>query len=132
MTPRRITIILMVVSLVALLGWDIWVIATQEINEGGTISEIVRDWAVDWWIIAYACGVLIGHWFLTNDKITNAGMKWTAPRLGWATVPVLGLDLLCFIAEEERSMYWLPIPVLYGVLIGYLFWATMPRKSKGA
>lgn len=132
MNTRKITIVTMAISAIALIAWDVYVILTQEAGGGGTISEILRDWSVDIWTIPFAVGVLVGHWFLTNPKIEAIGMKWTGPRLLGGAAPVVVWDVLHNIAELTLSEWWLPLPVAYGILIGYLFWATMPRKSKGA
>jgi len=53
--------IVLVVSLVGFIIWDIWLAADR--IEGNTISEVVRKVSKPHPMIPFALGVLIGHWY---------------------------------------------------------------------
>lgn len=58
---RRWTVILMIVATCGLVAWD--VLAAANRTQGDTISEIIRDWSSEHPILAFAAGLLCGHWF---------------------------------------------------------------------
>jgi hypothetical protein len=59
MTPRKITILLVLASIVILGGWDIVVAANSQ--SGDTISEIVLEASLRRPIIPFLAGVVSGH-----------------------------------------------------------------------
>ena len=69
MNVRRVTQILILVVLAALGGWDIFAAQT----EGGTISEVVRTFAYGHPIVAFALGVVVGHWFWGREPDGQGG-----------------------------------------------------------
>ena len=64
MDTKLITTIIMIVTVIGLVGWDIYVAATPV--GGDTISEIIRQSAKNHPMIPFVLGVLIGHWFWTH------------------------------------------------------------------
>lgn len=65
---RRITVVVVLVAVVLLVGWDVYAVATRE--DGATISEVLRDGAASNPFVSFAFGVLMGHlfWPLRRDS----------------------------------------------------------------
>lgn len=115
---RKITGIVMVIFVVALLGWDLFV--AIEPTQGDTISEIMRDYSAGHPLIPTSIGVLSGHFFWPKKERING--VWTAVLLS-----VVGLSLL--LSGFIFSLNWPPMyPFIGGVLIGHLVWAQTPAK----
>ena len=128
MKSRTITIILTVIIVTIITVWDVYVAFNDE--KGDTFSAVIREWAGVVWTIPYIFGVLMTHWFTTNDRITNKNFKWTLPRLAAGTAPVVAWDLIRYFFQIEVPFDLMIIPLIYGCIIGYFFWATMPRDMK--
>ena len=60
---RVLTVIVTLIA--ALIGWDIYLAADEK--EDNTISQLIRDISHDHPMIAFALGVLVGHWLWDND-----------------------------------------------------------------
>ena len=61
MTPRKLTIILILVAIVTLGGWDIYVASNEA--SGDTISEIILEASLRRPIIPFVFGIVCGHLF---------------------------------------------------------------------
>jgi len=66
MNTKKITMGVIIAAIVGLVGWDVYVGFTP--TEGDTISEVIREMAYRYPIIAVAAGILVGHWFWSKRK----------------------------------------------------------------
>ncbi len=64
-TTQAITACVIGSAIVLLVAYDIWA-RLREKNADSTISAVVRDWSFKYPIIAFAFGVLMGHFFWQN------------------------------------------------------------------
>ena len=63
MSDKLQTILVLGVSTVVLVAWDIWVAVRPP--KGDTITSIIRGWATKHPVVPFALGVLMGHLFWT-------------------------------------------------------------------
>ena len=92
--PITVVIIIGSVLIAAIIGIDIY-LAADKIT-GNTWSEIIRMWAKATPIIAWACGVLSGHFFHPIDNFKPIlGQPNSIALLIWlsAVVGIVGLGL---------------------------------------
>lgn len=62
---KKKNVVITIVAVVsAIIGWDIYLAADD--TEGNTISNLVTEASEESPIIAFALGVLVGHWFWTS------------------------------------------------------------------
>jgi len=62
---KKNNVIITIVALVAVvIGWDVYLAADDK--EDNTISDLVTEASEESPIIAFAIGVLCGHWFWNN------------------------------------------------------------------
>lgn len=115
----KATVVLVVVAMAALIGWDIYV-ATNDVR-GDTISEIFLFTASTHPSLVMAFGVLIGH--LTWPR--EDPIFWRKPH----TAILLGSSICVLLAVEMFvSIMVLPIaPLLVGIPLGHWLW---PQKSR--
>lgn len=67
---RRITTVLLLVTIAVLVGWDIYVAANE--HSGDTISEIVLAVSLKRPAIPFAVGFVCGHLFWPQSKDDGA------------------------------------------------------------
>lgn len=63
---KRNVITTIVAIVAAVIGWDIYLAADDK--KENTISDLVTEASEESPIIAFAIGVLIGHWFWSQDE----------------------------------------------------------------
>lgn len=128
MNLRRPTIIIIVLSTIALAAYDVWPLLTEV--EGDTISEVLRDWAPRHPFVPLALCVLIGHWFIHIPG-------WTRPKHGPKALALLGVLVLAgaTLAPSVGVSIWIPAVVTgpIGLALGATLWSLeAPRKDRGA
>ncbi len=63
---KNITKVLLLIVLAALVGYDVWVMAT--VGQDASISKTIIDWGLNYPMVPFAFGVLIGHFFWQLKK----------------------------------------------------------------
>jgi uncharacterized membrane protein len=66
MTTKKITVIVILTAIVALIGWDIYAVANSE--SGDTISHVVLAASLKRPAIPFAVGFICGHLFWPQGK----------------------------------------------------------------
>lgn len=101
----------------ALIVYDIVVAATPP--GGDTLSEVIRDFARNWFFIPLTAGVLMGHWFWNTRKVSMG--VWRYWVLGAIGCVALVID---FIAPIRMFPI---VPFLLGIPLGHFLW---PQQSE--
>jgi uncharacterized membrane protein len=122
MNTKLITAIIVIVTILGLIAWDIWVVI--EPTPGDTVSEIFLGFAYSHPFSSFALGVLCGH--LTWPRTFNSNYKWTIlAALIINSVAILVLDLSGILPRM------LPIiPLAVGIPIGHLLWPQPKSRAK--
>lgn len=121
MGTKAWTKLILVVTTLGLIGYDIWV--AQEPTEDDTISEVMNLIGNNWPIIPFAWGVLTAHLFTRKnwkDQRTTSPLRYV--YLGASGVVVLAGSWLGFL-PDVGMVPWL----LAGSLAG---WALWPQFSQ--
>jgi hypothetical protein len=117
---RRITQILILVSVALWIAWDIY--ATQ--THGATESEVIRDWQLAYPGVSWGVGVVFGHLvFLRKKRIVAGGL--TGPLI----LGVLSCAVVAFTLLVDLSWHWVPGLGAGGVAAGHFLWAQKPKES---
>ena len=103
--------------LAILLGIDVY-LATNNVP-GDTWSQLLRRWGEGTPLIAWTCGVLMGHWFHPDSWKPLLGQPTSVMILIWFTV-TLGIIGLGFRAIGHPLPSWMVL--LPAFLAGGLFW----------
>lgn len=111
MTLRKATIWLVVSTLIVWIGWDLYAVA-----EGGldaTESDVIRDASQSFEALAFAGGVVGGHWWISREKPAIRGR---------ARFAVLGLLAASSIALALFTKLPTAIYLFAGLASGHLLW----------
>jgi hypothetical protein len=115
----RVVISVVVLGLIA---WDVYVFI--EPSEGDTISEATLSWAWRSAFVAFALGVLGGHF--TWPRCASARFrKWSAIGLAIVGVLLIVGDVLNFTPNVMPIWYFVP-----GVIAGHLFWPQQQMEAR--
>jgi len=125
MDPRTVTLIVMAVSAVLLIGWDIVVAFFNKVpNKKDTISGIMFGASLKVWTLPYAFGVLGGHLFMPGVFLDT--VRW------WGLVLMTGLGIALALfgilrGHQLSQAKWRIALRAYGLLnagiaMGWLFW----------
>jgi len=111
---RLATIILIIVSAVIIIGWDIFVYIKA--GSIATESNVLKDWNNAFCFIAYAYGVIGGHWFI-NQK--TGAKRWKIYTMIGISVSVLTFSIVAYFTNMviPTDMY-----LLLGYLVGKYLW----------
>lgn len=123
MTPRKVTVGIVLGVVVLLIAWDL-VVATNAVD-GDTISEVVAGWSWRWSTVPYGVGVVAGHLFWPRFSYITPKMHKRNIIALWAlSVGVLLADVL---GPGTLMPIW---PFCYGVFMGRFFWAQRARRRE--
>lgn len=116
-----VTIVVMIVVIAALVGWDLFVIFGNKIgNEIDTISGRMRIWSQTILFFPWAWAVLFGHFFAPKAFIASS--KITVPILGALTIAIALLSLFFKGADTVSSWFLFFIILNVGALAGAFLW----------
>lgn len=120
MNTKTITISVMLLGIIAWIGWDIYV-ATNSIR-GDTISEITLGVSYSWSIIPFMGGVLVGHlWWPSTVRFHKT------TRL----IILLSTCLGVFIVDRIFVKEFIPaVPLFFGIFAGHYFWPQVKKETK--
>jgi hypothetical protein len=118
---RRVTAVLIVVTVAALIAWDVFVFV--EPTEGDTISEVVLAWAWKSAFVPFALGVLGGH-FTWPRPASSAFRKWSAVGLLVFGLALLSADVLGWTPDVMPVIYFVP-----GIVAGHVFWPQQQMEA---
>jgi hypothetical protein len=86
-----------------------------------TESQVLRDWAWKWSTVPLIAGILCGHWFGNQVKVSGSAWINAVPiLLGYILWDML---LQKFAKESLEKWYRYPlIHVVVGILVGMFLW----------
>jgi len=120
--PRQWTILVMVVTCLWIIGWDIYVAFFNQVpNRQDTISGILLSWAERVWALPYAAGVLMGHLFCPALGGPVLGSVWSTLLLLLTGLLVAGVGR----KFRQLNIGWTwqgPVLVCLGVFAGHFLW----------
>ena len=105
---RLATIIIIIVSAVVLISWDIFVFV--KVGSVATESNVLKDWNSAIGFIAYAYGVIGAHWFINQE---SGAQRWKIYTMIGISVTMLILSIVFYFTKTV-------IPADVNLLIGYL------------
>jgi len=125
MEPRTITLIVMAVSAVLLIGWDIVVAFFNKVpNDKDTISGITYGASLKVWTIPYAVGVLCGHLFMPGVFLDT--VRWWGVSILLAVGIGFGVFSLLRGKHLSQSKWRIALrgygTLNAGIVMGWLFW----------
>jgi len=114
---RQATIVLILVSLVVWIGWDIYAVVTA--GAVATESVVIRDASQVFEALAFGGGVVAGHWWISR----NTGPAIARPKNFYV------LGALGAIAAVVSVFFALPTSVFLGLglIAGHLLWPLSGR-----
>lgn len=121
MSRKMTTLFIIAIGAVVWIGWDI-IVAIND-TPGDTISEIVLEFSIKWWILPWAFGVLIGHLFWPGNHLkyfTYWGSKFVLIISGLVLLLLNALIIEC--TDFENDGYLSIIMVIVGILWGRALW----------
>ena len=112
---RLSTIIIIIVSAVIIIGWDIFVYIKA--GSIATESNIIKDWNNVIQFISYAYGVIGGHWFINNHY--GSAQRWKIFTMIGISISMLILSVVFYFAK-----IYIPsdIFLLVGYFVGKYLW----------
>jgi hypothetical protein len=111
MTLRNITITVLVAAVVILVGWDLVAVAVGGV--AATESDVIRDASQKLEGIAFAGGVIAGHWWLPRQLplVRGPGRFYI---LGAMAVAAVGISIM---VQMPMSLF-----LVAGLGAGHLLW----------
>lgn len=118
---RRATGAILIFPLAVWLVWDVFV-ATNEVKDD-TISEITRDLSHYLYVVPYALGGIMGHFFLNKKDLGEGRPNRFKTWLG----TVLFVFVLSFFLPNLHYMN--TAMLIAGFVIGAFLWPQGPRSK---
>jgi hypothetical protein len=119
-TARKISIGFLVIGLGLMTLWDVYPALTPEL--GDTISEVVRDGSWSFYVLPYACGILMGHFFVNKKDRSSRN------------IPALWVSAGMIAARDALQIASFPggnsLALLLGIAAGAIWWPQAPAKEK--
>lgn len=71
MSKKKATVIFILVAILAIAGWDVYVIASAGFES--SISHVMIEWSYKYPIFTFLMGVVMGHlfWRMSDSPTTN-------------------------------------------------------------
>lgn len=121
MTARHVTKLLILLTALVLLIWDVIAVLNREPND--TISAVIAGWSWKWQSVPFGAGVLVGHLFWpSRSKRSSCEVRAEAIALTVVSVAVIGIDV--WIIGVVVPL----IPLIAGILAGRLLWSQGPKR----
>lgn len=125
MSARLISSVLIVVTLIVWILWDIY--AALFGGPGATESEVIRDWASYHPSIAVGLGTVAGHWFINRPPIKDDDWRMASMIVCWSTLATF--MLFDFVTQLFTAYPIYPLLTFaVGMGMGALLWPMAPAK----
>lgn len=104
-----------ITTIVALLGYSAYAATHGKV----TISQQLRDWALNWTCLPFCAGILATHWMMPLEKPLGFGWMVLLPVI----LALLAWDIMWGLKPRERVLYRYPgVWLVFGGVFG-LLWA---------
>lgn len=125
MTSKTVTVIVTVLSVLGLIGYDLGV--TSNGVQGDSISAVVLETSYSWWSIPFSCGMIGAHLFAPRQK-SIIGLRSTT-MLPIAAGSMLALNLASTMLWGGSE--WLPgVAAVLGAAFGRYCWPNLGNKGE--